>query len=119
MFFATSGPYDVLATFALSFQRIPVGQALTTPNVTELIAFLGTVSITALGVVGLAMLILFMVDVVIAMLSRTLPQMNVLVLGFQVKSIAALFLLPATLALGLATIARIIRLAIELMIRLA
>jgi len=63
-------------------------------------------------------LLLFLIDAVVAMVSRTLPQMNVLMLGFQVKSLAALFLLPATLGLGLATLARIVRLAIEAMVEI-
>ena len=34
----------------------------------------------------------------VGFLSRTLPQMNVLLLGFQVKSIAILLLLPLVLS---------------------
>lgn len=116
VFFATSAPYDLLATLAMSFERIPVGTAFAASGLGDLLAFFGTVSILALGVVGLAMLILFLIDLVIALLSRTLPQMNVLVLGFQVKSLATLFLLPATIGLSLASIARILRLATETMI---
>jgi flagellar biosynthesis protein FliR len=119
VFFATNGPNDVLAAFATSFDAVPLGQAFQTPDVGMLIGFLGAVSVISLGVVGLAMLALFMIDAVIAMLSRTLPQMNVLVLGFQVKSLAILFLLPATMALSLATMARIVRLATEVMTGLA
>lgn len=115
-FFAIGGPYDVLAALALSFERVPLGQALIARGPEDILAFLATVSIIALGAVGLAMLLLFLIDAVVAMVSRTLPQMNVLMLGFQVKSLAALFLLPATLGLGLATLARIVRLAIEAMI---
>lgn len=115
VFFATNGPQDVLGALAASLDAVPLGQAFQTPDIGMLTGFLGAVSIIALGIAGLAMLILFMIDAVVAMLSRTLPQMNVLVLGFQVKSLAILFLLPATLALGLATTARIVRLAIEVM----
>lgn len=118
VFFATSAPYDLLATLALSFEKIPIGTAFAARGLGDLLAFLGAVSILALGVVGLAMLVLFLIDLVIALLSRTLPQMNVLVLGFQVKSLAMLFLLPATIGLSLASIARIVRLASETMIGL-
>lgn len=118
VFFATSAPYDLLATLALSFEKIPVGTAFAARSLGDLLAFFGAVSILALGVVGLAMLVLFLIDLVIALLSRTLPQMNVLVLGFQVKSLATLFLLPATIGLTLASITRIVRLAAETMIGL-
>lgn len=118
VFFATSAPYDLLATLALSFEKIPLGTAFAARSLGDLLAFFGAVSILALGIVGLAMLILFLIDLVIALMSRTLPQMNVLVLGFQVKSLATLFLLPATIGLSLASIARIVRLATETMIGL-
>lgn len=118
VFFATSAPYDLLATLALSFEKIPLGTAFAARSLGDLVAFFGAVSILALGIVGLAMLILFLIDLVIALMSRTLPQMNVLVLGFQVKSLATLFLLPATIGLSLASIARIVRLATETMIGL-
>lgn len=116
VFFAIGGPNDVLATLALSFEAVPLGSAYREAPIEHLLAYFGTVSLLALGIVGLAMLILFLIDLVIAMMSRTLPQMNVLVLGFQVKSLATLFLLPTTLALSLAVIVRIVRLASETMI---
>jgi flagellar biosynthesis protein FliR len=119
VFFATNGPHDVLAALAASLEAVPLGHAFQEPEIGRLVGFLGAVSVIALGVAGLAMMMLFMIDAVVAMVSRTLPQMNVLVLGFQVKSLAILFLLPATLAFGLAAIARILRLATEVMASLA
>ncbi len=47
------------------------------------------------------MLVLFLLDIAIAFMSRTLPQMNMLLIGFQVKPIAMLVTLP--IALGLST----------------
>jgi flagellar biosynthetic protein FliR len=119
IFFATEAPHDLLAVLAASFERIPLGTALTPRDPGPLLGFLGTVAIAAFGIVGLAVLALFLIDLAIAMLSRTLPQMNVLVLGFQVKSMATLVLLPATLALAGAGIVRIIRLALEAMLVIA
>jgi flagellar biosynthetic protein FliR len=119
VFFATEAPHDLLAVLAASFDRVPLGTALAPHDLAPLLGFLGTVSIVAFGLVGLAVLTLFLIDLAIAMLSRTLPQMNVLVLGFQVKAMATLLLLPATLALAGAGIVRIIRLALEAMLAMA
>jgi len=119
VFFATQAPHDLLAVLAASFDRVPLGTAFTPRDPGALLGFLGTVSIVAFGVVGLAVLTLFLIDLAIAMLSRTLPQMNVLVLGFQVKAMATLVLLPATLALAGAGIVRIVRLALEAMLAMA
>lgn len=119
VFFTTGGPYDVLAVFAASFQAVPLGSALAADAGPQVIAFLATASVLALGVAGLAITALFLIDLAIAMMSRTLPQMNVLVLGFQIKAMVAMLLLPLTLGLSAGVIVRILRLATEAMSRIA
>jgi flagellar biosynthesis protein FliR len=119
IFFATSGPSDLVAVFAASFQQMPVGNVIAIDRIEPLLGFFSIVSILAFGVVGLAMLVLLLVDLVIAMLSRTLPQMNVLVLGFQVKSMVSLIILPVTLGLAGGAIMRIIGLALDAMLAIA
>jgi flagellar biosynthetic protein FliR len=69
--------------------------------------------------VGLAITVLFLIDLSIAALSRTLPQMNVLVLGFQVKALVTLLILPMTTAVTGAMLVRIIRVSLEAMMRIA
>lgn len=115
IFFLTGAPQDLLATLAMSYRQVPLGGAMVPENIGALLGLLGGASILALGATGLAAAVLFAIDLVVAMLSRTLPQMNVLVLGFQVKAIATILVLPATIGLGAAAILRIIRLAIEAM----
>ena len=117
VFFATDGPYDVLGVFAASFRALPLGGAMAPDAAQQVIAYLGLVSVLSLGVAGLASTVLFLIDLVVAMMSRTLPQMNVLVLGFQIKAMAALLLLPLTLGFSAGVIARILRLASEAMVR--
>ena len=117
VFFATGGPQDVLAIFAASFAAMPLGSAMGPDAIQHVTSYLGTVSVLALGLAGLATVVLFLIDLVVAMLSRTLPQMNVLLLGFQIKTIATLLLLPATLGLSAAVITSILRLALEAMAR--
>lgn len=119
VFFASGGAFDVLAVLAASFEAIPLGGAVGSSAVHQVIGYLGAVSVLALGIAGLASTVLFLIDLVVAMMSRTLPQLNVLVLGFQVKAMAALLLLPAALGLSASVIARIIRLAVETMARIA
>jgi len=116
VFFATSAPHDLIRTFALSYEQIPMGTAGTPEEIGSLLGFLGAASMLALGLVGLAMTVLFIVDLVVALLSRTLPQMNVLVLGFQVKAMVTILILPATIGLASAGIVRLIRLATEAML---
>lgn len=113
VFFTTSAPGDLFAILVESFQRFPIGGDSVPISPGGVLDFLSTVSVLSLGLVGLAMLVLFLIDASVAMLSRTLPQMNVLVLGFQVKALAALFLMPMVVGLSGAGVVRILRLAIE------
>jgi flagellar biosynthetic protein FliR len=119
VFFTTGAPYELIAAFALSYRQVPVAAAGAPEAIGALLAFVGAVSVLALGLVGLAVTVLFIVDLVIAMLSRTLPQMNVLVLGFQVKAIVAILVLPATIGIAAAGIVRLIRLSAEAMLAVA
>lgn len=119
VFFTTGGPLDLVRMLALSYRQVPLGSLGTPVEIGSLLAFLAATSVAALGLVGLAMTLLFVVDLVVALSSRTMPQMNVLVLGFQAKAIVTLLVLPATIGLASAGIARILRLAIEAMLSLA
>ena len=64
------------------------------------------------------LLVLFLLDLIVAFLSRTLPQMNVLLLGFQVKALATIAALPLALSFSGALFARLMRTALETMPRL-
>jgi flagellar biosynthetic protein FliR len=69
-------------------------------------------------VVGGAILVLFVADLSIAMLSRTVPQMNVLVLGLQVKSLLILLVMPAVFGVSGALLVRMARMTLEGILRL-
>jgi len=112
-FFASGGPYDLLALWSASLDALPVGHAVRSGNMNALGAVLGSTFALALGLFGLVMLVLFLLDLAIAFMSRTLPQMNMLLLGFQVKSIAMLVMLPIALALSTGLSLRLLRLAVE------
>lgn len=113
IFFTTGAQYDLLALIAASVETLPLGYGVAQPAIDSLLTYLGTLFALALGLVGIVMLALFLIDVTIAFMSRTLPQMNVLLLGFQVKSMAMLVILPITIALSGAATVRLIRLALE------
>lgn len=113
MFFAMGAHYDLLALWVRSVEVMPLGSPLIRPDMIALGQFVGTAFVLAIGLVGATMLAIFLVDLVIAFMSRTLPQMNVLLLGFQVKAIITLATLPISIAFGGALILRLIRSAIE------
>jgi flagellar biosynthetic protein FliR len=113
IFFTMSGPYDLLALWHASLAAVPLGHGAVGGNVRALEALLGSAFAIALGMFGIVMLVLFLLDPAIAFMSRTLPQMNMLLLGFQVKPIAMLLTLPIALALSTSIVLRLLRLALE------
>jgi flagellar biosynthetic protein FliR len=118
IFFATSGPADLLAIWSVSFDKAPLGVAMSSDALSVLGTYISTVFLMAFGGGGLLLMVLFLIDLAIALMSRTLPQMNVLFLGFQVKTLAALLLLPAVLAGSTALFLRMMRFALDTMVEL-
>ena len=114
VFFAVGGHQDLLRLMAASLRAIPLGTGrLPADGALRVAEFLGVLSMTSFGVAGGAILTLFLVDAAIAMLSRTVPQMNVLVLGFQVKTLLLLFVLPVAFGGSGALLARMTTLTLE------
>lgn len=112
VFFAVDGHLDLLRALSASIDAIPVGTWQMPGSLDRTLAFIAAAFLAAFGFAGAAIAALFAADLAIAMLSRTVPQMNALVLGFQVKTIALLLLLPVCLGLGGALLLRLIRLTI-------
>lgn len=98
VFFAGGGGLELLALWDRSLDALPLGAMGLQLNVVAVLEFMSAVFVSAVGLAGLVLLSLFMIDLTVGFLSRTLPQMNVLLLGFQVKSIAILILLPIVLS---------------------
>jgi flagellar biosynthetic protein FliR len=119
VFFATSGPGDLIAIWSHSLDRIPIGGFLSNTDLSTILAYISSIFAMGIGLAGLVLATLFLIDLAIAFVSRTLPQMNVLVLGFQVKTIAMLATLPFVFALSGAMFLRMVRAAIDMTARLS
>jgi flagellar biosynthetic protein FliR len=118
LFFAMNGHHDLLRIVSASIDAIPLGQGGLPASPRPMLGFIALMFLTAVGVGGGIILSLFLVDLTIAMLSRTVPQMNVLVLGFQVKAMVLLAALPLTLSLSAVLLARMMRITLETLPRL-
>lgn len=119
VFFASNGPAELLAIWATSLSQMPLGSAAVPDNIDLLAGYMSAVFIMAFGVGGLVIVVLFVLDLAIAFMSRTMPQMNVLLLGFQVKTLAVLVTLPIAIGLATASLLRMMRYALETSSRLA
>lgn len=118
VFFATDGAHDLLALWAATLDFMPMGHGFYTGDARALLGLVAGLFAMGVGLVGLILLVLFLLDLSIAFMSRTLPQMNVLLLGFQVKSLAVLVVLPIALSLSVGLLLRMIRLSLEAVPRL-
>jgi flagellar biosynthetic protein FliR len=113
IFFTTSGPSDLLAIWAQSAERFPIGEFALAPDLSRLLGYIATIFVMSMGLGGVVLLTLFLTDLAVAFMSRTLPQMNVQVLGFQVKTLALLATLPIALSVSGALFLRIVRTALD------
>lgn len=113
VFFGLDGHFDLLRIVSVSLDTVPLGQAMLPQDAAPLTAFLGAVFAGAFGVAGGLVVALFLADVAIAMLSRTAPQLNVLVLGFHVKTLIVMVALPMTLGVAGALLARLMATTLE------
>jgi flagellar biosynthetic protein FliR len=112
-FFAMDGHLELLRLIHASVGAIPLGQWTMPATIGPITGFASLVFILAFGAGAASMLALFLADLMIALLARTTPQMNVLVLGFQVKTIVLLLTLPISFGFGGAVLARLMRLSLQ------
>jgi flagellar biosynthetic protein FliR len=113
VFFAMDGHLSLLRLFAASLEAVPLGSWHMPGSIAKVTEFTALVFLIGSGVGGAAMLALFLIDIVIALLSRTVPQMNVMVLGFQVKTLILYLILPMSFGIAGALFARLMALTLE------
>ena len=113
VFFSMNGHLELMRLLAASVEAVPLGSGAPPVSLGALTTFIATVTTVSFGVTGGAILALFLTDMAIAMMSRTLPQMNVLILGVQVKTLLLLVLLPLTAGVWGALLARLARVTLD------
>ncbi|SAK75789.1 flagellar biosynthetic protein [Caballeronia pedi] len=99
IFFSSNGLSSLLRLLATLSRLFPPGLLVFNVGPQEIIEYFGTVMGLGLAAASAVILSLFLIDVSIAFLSRTLPQMNALMLGLQVKTVVTLVV--ASMSLGL------------------
>ncbi len=102
VFVAVGGHYAVMRAILDTFAWMPPGQAQLPPDFIDALTHLATQSF-ALGIRAAApiMIALLLSVLIMGLISRTLPQLNVLAVGFSFNSLAVL----ATLSISLGTAA--------------
>lgn len=106
IFFAINGHHELLRFFSASLDLVPLGAALEGNTLPALLSYISSIFLLAFGVGAAAILALFLADLVIAMMSRTIPQLNALLLGIQVKALLVLFALPFVVSMSVTLLTR-------------
>lgn len=113
VFLAMDGHAQLLRLLAVTLEAAPLGTWTLPQTLNGLTRFMSVIFLTGLGVGGGTVLALFLADMAISLLSRTTPQLNVLLLGFQVKTLLLLVALPVTLGMAGALLARMMAMTLE------
>ena len=115
VFFINNGHGEVLRILAASINFAPPDSLLRidSTDLAIVAAQFVMMSSLALGLVGGLLLAMLACDVVVALLSRTVPQMNALMLGIQVKVIVMLAILPLVIGFAAGRIMRMIAITLE------
>lgn len=113
VFFAVDGQADLLRIVRASLDVLPLGASGPDFSIGRLTSFTSIIFMLAFGAAGGVILCLFLADLSIAFLSRTVPQMNVLVLGLQVKTLLVLVALPVAFGVAGALLARMVAVTLQ------
>ncbi|MFN0150868.1 MAG: flagellar biosynthetic protein FliR [bacterium] len=98
VFLTLNGHHLLFRAFAATLERAPLGEfRLTAPMIDMLARELSTIFAAAFRVGAPVMAFLFVTSVALGIISRTMPQMNVFVLGFPIKILGSLVVLLISL----------------------
>lgn len=107
VFFSLDGHHALMRGIAFSVQQLPPGTLLKSLPMAAVLRQFGLMFSLAVALIAPVMFGLFLVESGMALLSRVLPQMNVLVLGVAVKIVVALIIFALSLGLFLPLMGRV------------
>ncbi|MDH5326000.1 MAG: flagellar biosynthetic protein FliR [Gammaproteobacteria bacterium] len=104
VFFALDAHHYVLRGLVYSFERLPVGVSLTELNMAVVVSQFGVVFVYGLAIVSPAVLTLLLLDIGMAVAARTMPQVNIFIVGLPLKIAVGLLVLALSIKYMSATI---------------
>lgn len=96
-FYLLNGHHWLIKGISYSFHRIPVGQGLSQINVEALLSQFGFMFTFGLMLVAPAVFTLLLLDVGLAVAARTMPQVNIFIVGLPLKILVGLIVLAVSL----------------------
>lgn len=102
VFFSLNGHHYLVLAFEKSFEAVPLGRFVFTGNTLEQIfALFAQIFLIALIIAAPICGVLTLIDIIMGLIARTAPQMNVLVLSFSIKIYVGLLTLLLSLSFTL------------------
>jgi len=96
-FFMINGHHMLLRGLAYSLEKLPPGVPLSDINVSALIAQFGVMFVYGLAIVAPAFAAILLIDVGMAFVARTMPQINMFIVGIPLKIFVGLTVLAISL----------------------
>jgi flagellar biosynthetic protein FliR len=97
VFFAIDGHHMVLRGVAFSLQYIPPGAFVLDVNAAALVAQFGSMFVYAVMIVAPALFSILLLDIGMAVMARTMPQVNVFIVAIPLKIFVGLVVLAISL----------------------
>lgn len=97
VFFALDGHHMVIRGVAYSLQQIPLGQGLSALNIDAVILQFGRMFVYGLMLVAPAVVALLLLDIGLAVSARTMPQVNIFIVGLPLKIFVGVTVLTISL----------------------
>jgi len=98
IFLAIDGHHMLILAIQQTLDLVPIGTlTMSGPMINQLITLTGGVFVAALRIALPIMASLLLADIALGLMSRTLPQMNVFIVGMPVKLFVGFFVLLVTL----------------------
>jgi flagellar biosynthetic protein FliR len=94
LFLSVNAHHWFIRAMIKSFELIPMGTASVTPNLTETVAQLtSNIFIISLKITAPILATILFINMALALVARSVPQMNVFIIGFPLQIAVGLFIL--------------------------
>jgi flagellar biosynthesis protein FliR len=97
LFFAIDGHHLILRGLAFSLERVPPGTFVTSVDPAIVIAQFGGMFVYAVALAAPVLFVILLLDVVLAVMARSMPQMNVFIVSLPLKILVGLITLAISL----------------------
>jgi flagellar biosynthetic protein FliR len=97
VFFAIDGHHLIISGIAFSLEQIPPGTALREIDGAAMMAQFGAMFVYAAALSAPVMVVILLIDIVMSVIARTMPQVNVFIVGLPLKIFVGLIVLAISL----------------------